>query len=120
MPLTYCTGVDGSSISRDVSSPEPQVSAQKTGANLGHRAGAETSLGKILMAKGPAMKNFLDALVAVLAGNAIYFLLMPHLPAPVQHRLFKEDLGLLVDFCICTVIFAAVKFARRNDRAEDK
>ncbi len=32
------------------------------------------------MAKSPTVRNFLDALVAVLAGNAIYFLLMPHLP----------------------------------------
>ncbi|MBZ5550223.1 MAG: hypothetical protein LAO22_20070 [Acidobacteriia bacterium] len=72
------------------------------------------------MDKGPVvkrrtMKNFLDALVAVLAGNAIYFLLMPHLPAAIRHRLFKEDLGLLVDFCVCAVIFAAVKYARRNE-----
>ncbi len=60
------------------------------------------------------MKNFLDALVAVLAGNAIYYLLMPHLPRAARHRLFQEDWGLLVDFAICTVIFAAVKSARRD------
>jgi len=66
------------------------------------------------------MKNFLDALVAVLAGNAIYFLLMPHLPAVVRHRLFKEDLGLLVDFLICAVIFAVVKYSRRNEGDEHK
>ena len=66
--------------------------------------------------KRTTMKNFLDALVAVLAGNAIYFLLMPHLPAAIRHRLFKEDLGLLVDFLICTVIFVAVKYARRNEQ----
>jgi len=66
------------------------------------------------------MKNFLDALVAVLAGNEIYFLLMPHLPAVVRHRLFKEDLGLLVDFLICAVIFAVVKYSRRNEDDEHK
>jgi hypothetical protein len=59
------------------------------------------------------MKNFLDALVAVLAGNAIYFLLMPHLPVVARHSRFKQDSGLLVDLAICTVIFAAVKYARR-------
>ena len=62
------------------------------------------------------MKNFLDALLAVLAGNAIYFLLMPHLPAAAQHRLFREDWGLLVDFCICAAIFAAVKLLRSRER----
>ena len=66
--------------------------------------------------KSPTMKNFLDALVAVLAGNAIYYLLMPHLPAMARHRLYQEDWGLLVDFAICTVIFTAVKYARRNEK----
>jgi hypothetical protein len=61
------------------------------------------------------MKNFLDALVAVLAGNAIYYLLMPHLPIGARHRIFREDWGLLVDFAICTVVFAAVKYWRRNE-----
>lgn len=65
------------------------------------------------MAKSPTVRNFLDALVAVLAGNAIYFLLMPHLPHGMRHSLFKEDWGLLVDFAICTIIFVGVKIARR-------
>jgi hypothetical protein len=67
------------------------------------------------LVKRPTMKNFLDALVAVLAGNAIYFLLMPHLPAVARHALFKEDWGLLVDFLICAAIFAAVKCTRRRE-----
>ena len=62
------------------------------------------------------MKNFLDALVAVVLVNAIYYLLMPHLPRVARHGLFKEDWGLLVDFVICTVIFATVKYARRNEK----
>jgi hypothetical protein len=59
------------------------------------------------------MKNSLDALAAVLAGNAIYFVLMPHLPPVMRHSLFKEDWGLFVDFAICTIIFLGVKIARR-------
>ena len=62
------------------------------------------------------MRNFLDALLAVLAGNAIYFLLMPHLPRVARHALFKEDWGLLVDFAICAAIFVAVKYVRRDHR----
>jgi len=61
------------------------------------------------------MKNLFDALVAVLAGNAIYFLFMPHLPKVARHALFKEDWGLLVDFIICAALFAAVKYARRHE-----
>ena len=62
------------------------------------------------------VKNFFDALLAVLAGNAIYFLLMPHLPPVARHGLFKEDFGLLVDFAVCTVIFVAVKYLRRQEK----
>jgi hypothetical protein len=65
------------------------------------------------IAKNPTVRNFLDALVAVLAGNAIYFLLMPHLPRGMRHSLFKEDWGLVVDFAICTIIFVGVKIGRR-------
>ena len=65
--------------------------------------------------KSKTIKNFVDALLAVLAGNAIYCLLMPYLPAVARHRLFQEDWGLLADFAICTVIFAAVKYLRRNE-----
>jgi hypothetical protein len=62
------------------------------------------------------MTNFLDALAAVLAGNAIYFLLMPHLPHALRHTMFKEDWGLLLDFVICTILFAAIKLGLRRSR----
>ena len=71
-------------------------------------AGAEGDL-----ATSPTVKNFLEALVAVLAGNALYLLLMPHLPAAMRHSWLKEDWGLLADFAVCAAIFVAVKFARR-------
>ena len=77
--------------------------------------GAEAALGKSPI-KSPMMKNLLDALVAVLACNATYFLLMPHLPAVARHALFKEDWGLLVDFAICAAIFVAVKYVRGDHR----
>lgn len=62
------------------------------------------------------LTNFFDALLAVLSGNAIYFLLMPHLPQGLRHAMFKEDWGLLFDFAICTILFVAVKigFRRRS------
>ncbi len=65
--------------------------------------------------KRNTVKNFLDALIAVLAGNAIYYLLMPQLPSVARRRFFKEDWGLLVDFAICTAIFAVVKCLRRDE-----
>jgi len=31
----------------------------------------------------------------------------------MRHSLFREDLGLVVDFLICTLIFVGVKLTRR-------
>ena len=53
--------------------------------------------------------NFAHALVAVLAGNAAYFLLMPHLPPPARHVPYRMDFGLAVDFAFCAVILWIVK-----------
>jgi hypothetical protein len=54
--------------------------------------------------------NFLHALVAVLAGNAAYFLLMPYLPLAARHVPFRTDLGLVVDACFCLVALGVTKF----------
>lgn len=66
------------------------------------------------MASSVTVRNFLDALLAVLAGNTIYFLLAPHLPPFARHSIFIEDWGLLVDFLVCLAIFVVVKVARRE------
>jgi hypothetical protein len=53
--------------------------------------------------------NFLHALVAVLAGNAAYFLLEKYLPVPARHVVFHFDLGMVVDFWFCLVVFGIIK-----------
>jgi hypothetical protein len=59
--------------------------------------------------------SFVQALAAVLAGNAAYFLLLPFLPASARHLPFRFDLGLVVDFWFCLVAFGVIKaFSRRN------
>jgi ABC-type tungstate transport system substrate-binding protein len=52
--------------------------------------------------------NLLQALLAILLGNLVYFLLAGHLPLP-QHRLFQVDAGLLVDFLICLALYALIR-----------
>ncbi len=65
------------------------------------------------------VSNFVHALIAVLGGNAIYFLIMPYLPAPARHVAPHLDLGLVVDFWICLVILGLVKtFARIRERSK--
>jgi len=59
--------------------------------------------------------NFLHALIGVLGGNALYFLLMRYLPPGARHVPFRIDLGLVVDFWFCLVVFGVVKtIARRR------
>jgi hypothetical protein len=56
-----------------------------------------------------ASANFIHALVAVLAGNAAYFLLARYLPPRGRHVPFQIDLGLVVDFWLCLVVFGMIK-----------
>ena len=64
----------------------------------------------------PSVSNFLHALIAVLAGNAIYSLLVPYLPPAVRHAPFNNVLGLAIDFWICLVIFGIVKMVAARKR----
>jgi hypothetical protein len=63
-----------------------------------------------------AMANFVQSLIAVLAGNAIYFLLMPHLPPAARHVPHRLDLGVFVDLWLCLVILGIVKTLARWKR----
>lgn len=53
--------------------------------------------------------NFVQSLIAVLAGNLVYFAVMPHLPPAARHTIGKMDLGVLVDFWFCLVFLGAIK-----------
>ena len=64
----------------------------------------------------PAVANFLHALIAVLTGNALYFLLMPYLPPLARHTTPRIDFGLVVDFWICLIILGIVKTVARLRR----
>jgi len=66
--------------------------------------------------------NFIHALAAVLAGNAIYFLLMRYLPLAARHERSRIDLGMVVDFLICLVVLGMIKAlaGRRSDSARPK
>ena len=67
-----------------------------------------------------AAANFVHALAAVLAGNAAYFLLMKHLPPQARHVPFQIDLGLLVDFWFCLVVFGVIKTLAGRRRGSDR
>jgi hypothetical protein len=61
----------------------------------------------------PMMVNFAQSLIAVLAGNVVYFLLMPLLPPAARHVAPRLDLGVLVDFWFCLVGLGVIKTLTR-------
>ena len=57
-------------------------------------------------------QNFLRSLIAVLAGNAIYFAVQRFLPPGAQHVPFRIDWGLAVDFWFCLVCYGLLRMIR--------
>jgi hypothetical protein len=58
-------------------------------------------------------RNFWRSLIAVLAGNALYFGVERFLPPRARHQPFQIDWGLAVDFWICLVCYGLVRLIRR-------
>ena len=65
------------------------------------------------MSKTSVIVNLLQALVAVVLGNVVYFVLAPSLPPAARHRPFQFDLGMAVDFWFCLVAYGLIRTARR-------
>jgi hypothetical protein len=59
------------------------------------------------------MVDLLQALFAIILGNLVYFVLLPHLPAVARHHRFHPDLGTVVDFWFCLVAYGLIRTARR-------
>jgi hypothetical protein len=68
----------------------------------------------------PAMTNFIQTLIAVVAGNAIYFILIPYLPPGARHVPNHIDAGLAVDFWFCLVVFGILKTIAGRQRGESR
>jgi hypothetical protein len=60
-------------------------------------------------------RSFWESLIAVLAGNAIYFGLFRFLPLRAQHQPNRLDWGLAVDFWMCLACYGVVRMLRRPD-----
>lgn len=55
--------------------------------------------------------NFLQALLAIILGNVVYFVLVPSLPPAARHRPFQIDLGMILDFWFCLVAYGLIRTA---------
>ncbi len=51
------------------------------------------------------VERYLRWLVIILLGNGLYFAFFPYLPLAARHQAFKVDLGTLVDFWFCLIVF---------------
>jgi hypothetical protein len=54
-----------------------------------------------------------EYILSILAGNILYLLIEPELPAYLHHHLFRADPGVLFDFLLCALIYGLVRLARR-------
>jgi hypothetical protein len=66
-----------------------------------------------MVSKPSVLANFFQALVAIVLGNVVYFLLMPSLPPIARHRPLRIDLGMAVDFWFCLVAYGLIRTARK-------
>lgn len=54
--------------------------------------------------------RWLEYLIAILIGNAIYYLsLAPHLPQALRHQGFEIDGGVIVDFLVCVAVYWLIR-----------
>ena len=57
-------------------------------------------------------RDFRRPLMAVLAGNVIYFGVERFLPPQAHHQLYQIDGGLAVDFLICVACYGLIWLIR--------
>ena len=65
------------------------------------------------MSKQTVLYNFLQALIAIILGNLVYFALLPSLPPVARHRPSQIDLGMVLDFWFCLVAYGLIRTARK-------
>jgi len=66
-----------------------------------------------MVSKASVTVNLLQMLLAIILGNVVYFALMPSLPPVVHHHQFRLDMGTVVDFGFCLVIYGLIRTAHR-------
>jgi hypothetical protein len=63
---------------------------------------------------GTTPTRWLEYLIAILIGNAIYYLsLAPHLPQILRHQGFGIDGGVILDFAVCVGVYWLIRLGIR-------
>ena len=66
-----------------------------------------------MVSKSSVLVNVLQALLAVILGNVVYFVLAPSLPPAARHQPFRLDVGMVLDFWFCVVAYGLIRTARK-------
>lgn len=63
---------------------------------------------------GVSLRRWIQYLVAILLGNAIYYYsLVPHLPEVLHHYGFHVEWGMGVDFVVCVGVYGIIRLGSR-------
>jgi hypothetical protein len=65
------------------------------------------------VSKSGVKVNLLQAFLAVVLGNVVYFVIAPSLPPVARHHPFRLDLGVVLDFWFCLVAYGLIRTARK-------
>jgi hypothetical protein len=57
----------------------------------------------------PGTAKLFKYLIAIILGNGLYFALNPYLPEAARHHIYKLDLGTLVDFWLCLMVYGLLE-----------
>jgi len=64
---------------------------------------------------GMTPRRWIEYTIAILAGNAIYFLVLyPGFPRVLQHKPWRFDAGLALDFLLCVVVYGVIRLGVRH------
>ena len=66
-----------------------------------------------MVSKSSVLVNVIQALLAVILGNVVYFVLAPSLPPAARHQPFRLDVGMVLDFWFCVVAYGLIRTARK-------
>ena len=84
-------------------------------AESGERGAKNSPLLLLSGVQRSVLRRLLKQFMAVAAGNLLYFfVLMPHLPPAGRHQPDRLDLGLLVDFWVCVVVYGLIELVDRS------
>ena len=62
-------------------------------------------------------RRWIEYLVAILVGNAIYFaVLYPALPESLRNQPWRVDGGMILDFVVCVLVYGAIRLGVRHAR----